>query len=441
MKIKVLLFLSLLSTYSLFAQKKWTLKECVEYALKNNITIKQNEFNIELAEKDVAIARGNFLPDLSASTNGSFTSGLSQDRNGVLQNTQNFNSKYNLSSEATVFNGFRNLNTYKQAQLGVKSSKLDLEVIENDIILRIVNTYLNTLFAKENLEVAKTQYNISKKQIERVQTQFEAGVVPKGNLLNAKSTVANDLQNVVLQENALNLAFLQLTQLLQISSDNFDVENIEIDVASSTLFFDDSKEIFSNALDNRPEIKRAILDIDNADFNIKISKGSYLPTLSFSLGVGSSYFHQFNNLRFSNDNFFSQINDRVQYSVGASLRIPIFNRFQTKNRLAKSLINKEVSEIALENEKLQLKQTIEQAYFDTKAAAKAFEAAEVSLIAQKEAFKNAQVSYDYGATTQFDFDQVRNRLVAAESAMIRAKYDYIFKARVLKFYSGEPVIN
>ena len=198
MKIKVLLFLSLLSTYSLFAQKKWTLKECVEYALKNNITIKQNEFNIELAEKDVAIARGNFLPDLSASTNGSFTSGLSQDRNGVLQNTQNFNSKYNLSSEATVFNGFRNLNTYKQAQLGVKSSKLDLEVIENDIILRIVNTYLNTLFAKENLEVAKTQYNISKKQIERVQTQFEAGVVPKGNLLNAKSTVANDLQNVVL---------------------------------------------------------------------------------------------------------------------------------------------------------------------------------------------------------------------------------------------------
>ncbi len=441
MKTKIVLLVTLLSTCSLFAQKQWTLKECVDYALKNNITIKQNELNVNLAEKDVAIAKGNFLPDLNGGANGSFTSGLSQDRSGVLKNTQNFNSSFNLSSGTTVFNGFRNLNTYKQAKLGVESSKLDLEVIKNDIVLRVTNTYLNALFAKENLEVAKTQFEISNKQIERAQAQFDAGAIPKGDLLNVKSTAANDLQNVVNQENALNLALLQLAQLLQVSIDNFNVEKIEINVPSSTLYYSDSKQVLDNALQNRPEIKRAKLAIDNADFNIKLSKGAYLPTFSLSLGMGSSYFHQFNNIIFPNDNFFSQINDRMQYSVGASLNIPIFNRFQTKNRVAKSMVSRKVSEIALENEKLQLQQTIEQAYLDAKAAAKTFEAAEISLEAQKEAFKNAQVSYDYGSMTQFDFDQVRNRLVNAEGAMIRAKYDYVFKTKVLKFYFGESIVD
>ncbi|MGG8496381.1 TolC family protein [Tenacibaculum sp. TC6] len=441
MKTKIVLLVVLLSTLSTFSQKKWTLKECVDYALKNNITIKQNQLSLELAEKDVDIAKGNFLPDLNASANGSFSSGLSQDRSGVLKNTQNFSSSFNLSSGVTIFNGYRNLNTFKQAKLGVESSKLDLEVIQNDISLRVINTYLNVLFAKENLEVAKIQAEISKKQINRAQAQFDAGAIPKGDLLNVQSTAANDLQNVVTQENSLNLALLQLAQLLQISADDFDVEKIEIDSPSSALLYNSSRQVYDKALTLRPEIEKAKLAIDNSDLDIKIAKGNYLPSLSLNFGAGSSYFHQFNNIIFPNDYFFKQINDRMRYSVGASLNIPIFNRFQTKNRVAKSVINKKVSELSLENQKLQLQQTIEQAFLDAKAAAKAFEAAQISLEAQKEAFKNAQVSYDYGSMTQFDFDQVKNRLVNSEGAMIRAKYDYVFKTKVLKFYFGESIVD
>ncbi len=441
MKTKIVLLATLLTTLGINAQKKWTLKECVDYALKNNITIKQNKLNVDQAKLDVKIAEGNFLPDLNASSSGTFNSGLSPDGTGVLQNTQNFSSNFQFASQGLIFNGFKNINNKEQSLLQVKGSEFDLAVIENDVSLNVVNTYLNVLFAKENLSVAQTQSEISKKQIERAKAQFEAGAIPKGDLLNVESTAANDIQNVIIQENTLNIALLRLSQLLQISNENFDVAVIDVNSPSAVLLYDNAKQVYDKALTNRPEISKAKLDVKNAEIGVELAKGDYLPTLSYSLGLSSSYFHRFTNILQANDFFFSQIQDRIQYSVGLSLNIPIFNRFQTKNRVAKSRINKKAFELALENQKLELEQTIEQAFLDAKAAAKTFEAAQISLAAQKEAFKNAQTSYEYGSMTQFDFDQVRNRLVNSQGAMIRAKYDYIFKTKVLKFYFGESIID
>lgn len=443
MKTKFVVVAALFISLAGFSQKQWTLKECVDHALKNNITIKQNKLNIQLAKKDVDIAKGNFLPDLNGSSGGTFSSGLSPDETGVLKNTQNFNASLGLSSSGIIFNGFRNLNSKKQALLNVEGSKLDLLKIENDISLNVVNSYLNVLFAKENLGVAKVQSEISKKQIERARAQFEAGAIPKGNLLNVESTAVSDVQSVVLQENTLNLALLRLAQLLQVSTKDFQVASINLDAPSAVLLYNNADDVYAKALTNRPEIEKARLNVENANLGVELTKGSYLPTLSYSLGASTSFFHQFNNLRPGqvNNDFFNSLNERIQYRVGVSLSIPIFNRFQTKNRVAKSVINKEQSEFALESQKLQLQQEIESAFLDSKAASKTFEAAQISLTAQKEAFKNAQVSYDYGSMTQFDFDQVRNRLVNAESAMIRAKYDYVFKTKVLKFYFGESIVD
>jgi outer membrane protein len=440
LKTKLLLLSTFLVSTLGFSQKQWTLKECVDYALKNNITIKQNQLNVQLAEKDVELAKGNFLPDLNGSSSSSFNFGSSIAQNGARISADNFRSGFNLNSNTTIFNGFRNLNTYKQANLGVESSKLDLEVIQNDISLQVVNTYLNVLFAKENLAASEVQAEISKKQIDRAQAQFDAGAIPKGDLLNVQSTAVSDAQNVIAQQNNLDLALLSLSQLLQVSSADFDVVKIEVDSPSAALLYDSADVVYNKALTNRPEIERAQLGIENSDLNIEISKGAYLPTLSFGASAGSSYQNFFNEI-FSNDYFFKQIKDNMGYSLGLSLNVPLFNRFQTKNRVAKSIINREQSEIALENEKLRLQQTIEQAFLDSKAAAKTFEAAQISLDAQKEAFKNAQASYDYGAMTQFDFDQVRNRLVNAEATLIRAKYDYVFKTKVLKFYFGESIVD
>jgi outer membrane protein len=443
LKTKLILAVAVFTSLASFSQKKWTLKECVDQALDRNISVQQSKLNLKLAEKDVAIANGNFLPNVSGASSGNFNSGLSPDRNGVLTNTNNFNGSFSLRSSGTIFNGYRNTNTYKQAQLGVTSSKYDLQKIENDISLFVVNGYLNVLFAKENLNVANVQYEISAKQIEAVKSRFEAGVVAKGEVLNIQSTAAANLQSVIAQENILNLALLNLAQTIQIPTDNFDVAPIELGTPSVNLLYSNSETVFEKSLLNRPEIESAKLAIESADLSIEIAKSAYKPTLSYTLSAGTSYYHQFNNLlptRF-NDDFISQTADRFQYGAGISISVPIFNRFQTKNNVAKSKINKEIFITRLESEKIQLKQTIEQAFLDVKAAAKSYQAAEISLAAQTEAFKNSQQRYNFGDMTLFDFDQVRTRLVNAEGAMIRSKYDYVFKTKILQFYSGELVLE
>ena len=425
---------------STFSQKKWTLKECVNQALEKNLTIQQNKLSLELAKKDVEIAKGNFLPNLNASSGGNLNFGSGFDY--VTQNrvaTSIFGGSLGLNAGYTVFNGFRNTNTFKQAQLGVASSLLDLQKIENDISLFVVNGYLNILFAKENLNAFEVQYNISKKQLEAVAARFQSGIIAKGDLLNTKSTVATNLQSVIAQENALNIALLNLAQLLQVPSESFDIALLDVGVPSSDLLYDNSSLVYYKSVGRMPEILRAKLAIENADLNIKISKSYFLPSISASAGLSTNYGY---NLKSGPDTpFFNQLDDNLGYGVGLNINIPIFNRFQTKNNLAKSKIAKEISETRLAIEKVQLKQTIEQAFLDVKAALKTYQAATISLESQNEAFKNAQERYNYGSMTLFDFDLVRTRLVTAQATLIRSKYDYVFKTKVLQFYAGELVLN
>lgn len=422
-----------------FSQKQWTLKECVDRALEKNINIQQNKLNLELAKKEVEISRGNFLPNLNANTgsNVNFGTGFSPVTNSRVA-TSFFGGSLNMNSGITVFNGFRNTNTYKQAQLGVESSLYDLQKIENDISLFVVNGYLNVLFAKENLIVAKVQYEISKNQIEAAESRFKSGVIPKGDLLNVESTAATNLQTLVAQENALDLALLNLAQLLQVSAEGFDVSSVDVGTPTANLFYKTSTTVYEKSLERLPEIARAKLAIENADLNIAISKSAFLPSISAQVGLSSNYGFNLNlPTGFNNTPFADQLVDNFGYGFGFNMNVPIFNRFQTKNRVAQSIINKEIFETRLESEKLNLQQTIEQAFLDVKTALKTYEAAKISLESQQEAFKNAQESYNFGAMTLFDFDQVRTRLVNAESALIRSKYDYVFKTKVLQFYSGD----
>ena len=415
------------------------MKECVDYALENNITVKQNALNVELAELNVKTAKGNFLPGLNASTGGNLSFGstfdpVSQNR---VSNTL-FGGSLGVSSGVTIFNGFRNLNTYKQAQLGVERSKLTLERIQNDISLFVVNGYLNILFAKENLGVARVQASISKKQVDAAKERFDAGLIPKGDLLNAESTAANDQQNVVTQENILTIALLNLAQSLQIPSEGFDVQDIDVGSPLAVLLYDNADMVYQKALLTQPQIKNAELGIRNAEFNIELAKGAFLPTISASASASTNYVYDLNlPVGFQNTKLFEQLNNNLGYGIGFSVNVPIFNRTQTKTNVDRQFVNMEISKVALDNERLQLQQTIEQAFVDTKAALKAYEAAKASLDSQQEAFKNAQERFNLGAMTIFDFDLVRNRLVNAESTLIRNKFDFVFKTKVLQFYYGE----
>jgi outer membrane protein len=191
-----------------------------------------------------------------------------------------------------------------------------------------------------------------------------------------------------------------------------------------------------------PNIASAKLAIENSDLNIAITKASFLPNITASVGLSTNYGFNLNlpDNR-SNPGIFGQLEENLGYGLGFNVSIPIFNRFQTQNRVAQSIINKQISETRLESEKVSLKQTIEQSFLDVKTALKTYEAAKISLDAQKEAFKNAQVRYNFGSMTQFDFDQVRTRLVNAEASLIRSKYDYVFKTKVLQFYAGDLILE
>lgn len=443
MKTKFILVITLLSSILIFSQKKWTLKECVDRALERNISVQQNRLNLQSAIKDVSIAKGNFLPNLNGNTGGNlnFGSGFDPVSNNRVS-TSFFGGSLGVSAGYTVFNGFRNTNTYKQAQLGVESSKYDLQKMENDISLFVVRAYLDVLFAKENLSVAKVQYEISLKQIEAIKSRFEAGAIAKGEVLNTQSTAATNLQSLIAQENILNLALLNLAQTIQAPTNNFDIAILELSTPSANLLYNNSETVFEKSLINRPEIERAKLAIENADLSIEIAKSNYLPTVSASAGISTNYGYNLNlPSGFSNTDFLKQMNDNFGYGFGFNVSVPIFNRFQTRNNVAKSKINKEIFETRLESEKIQLKQTIEQAFLDVKASYKSFQAAKVSLAAQKEAFKNSQQRYNFGDMTLFDFDQVRTRLVNAQGVMIRSKYDYVFKTKILQFYSGDLVLD
>ncbi|MDP2089338.1 MAG: TolC family protein [Flavobacteriaceae bacterium] len=419
-------------------QKIWSLEEAVNYALTNNLSIKQAELTTDLRNEDIIAAKGNRLPSLSANSSESFSFGSSID-NGNVRISRNRNStNFGVSSSVILFNGFRNLNTVKQAELGHEASILSLEKIKNDISLNVVNYYLNILFNKESVKVAQEQLQISKLQLNRTKQLVAEGVKPKGDLLEAEATLANDEEKLVSAQNSLDLSLLSLAHLLQISPKNFDVQEVKLNISSLTLKYNNTDAVFDKAVAEKPEIKSAELDVENAVLGIDIAKSLYYPTLS--LGYNFSTFYGHTQGLPNQSSFMDQFEDNKSHNVNLSLNIPVFNGFKTKSGVSKAAINSRLASYTLDSEKLKLRETIERAYTDAKAALNQYIASEKSVLAQQESFKNAQERFNLGAMTSFDFEQVRSRLVNAQSNFINAKYNFVFKTKLLEFYYGIPIV-
>ena len=453
---KIIFTLALAFSILSFAQeKKWTLEECVNYALENNISVKQSELDNELAVENIRTAKGNFLPGVNASASQNFNFGSYIDQNGGRVASDSRGNSFGVNTGVTIFNGFQNTNTYKQSKLGLESSKLQLAILKDNISLNVVNSYLNVLFNNETLRIADDKIKVTEQQLTQIQKLVDAGVRAVADLSEIKAQLATDQQSYVNAQNSIDLALLSLAQLLQITHVGFDVQDIDIDITSVALLYNNTEDVFNTASENRPEIKSAQLSIDDAQYNVEIAKGAYMPTLSASASAGTSYQHAQgqNDVRsivdvtsptgFSTipNGFGTQLEDNLGYSVGLSLNIPIFNRNQSKARVNRAKINVEKSNTRLIQAKQDLRVKIENAYADAKATLKQFEAAQLSVVAQEEAFKNANDRYDLGVMTSFEFEQVRSRFVNAQSALINAKYNFVFKSKVLDFYAGKSLLN
>lgn len=439
---KIIVFIFLLITSITFGQtgKKWSLEECVNYALENNLTIHRTEQVNLLLEEDVKIAENNKLPSVSgsASQSLSFGSNINPVTNSRVT-TQNSANNFGINASVLLFNGFNIKNTLLSAKKSSEISKLDLKKMKNDISLNIVNSYLNILFQKENLKIAKGNLEITKALLARTKELVDAGTQPSGNLLEIEATKTNDENAIVSAKNNINLALLSLAQILQVNYTNFDIQEIPLNVDNLRMTYDNTQAIYDVALTNQPEIKSAALNIENSDLNVELAKGRFLPTVSLSAGMNTFYSNLYGLDLYTNDNFTKQIDNNFGQSISLSVNIPIFNKGNTRVNVNKAKINQEIAKIKLEDTKRALRENIERAYLNAKSTLKEYEAAEKSLEAQELSFKFAKERYQIGATNSFDFDQVKNRLISARAKVINAKYNFVFRTKVLEFYYGIPL--
>ena len=432
--------IGLIGTLSAQEEKVWTLKECVDYALENNISVKQSLLDKNISVEDVKAAKWNFAPNLNASASQGFNFGSSIGVSGARIPADFRSNNFSINSSTNLFNGFASIHTFKQAKIGVEAQDAAILKMKNDISLNVVNGYLQILFAKEQLLVAESQLTISENEVKRVQQLVGAGALPEGDLLNIKSTLANDKQSLIVAQNTLTITKLQLAQMLQLDVMSIDVADVPVNVQDQTILGNSVTAIYDKANATFPEIKLAELNILSAEKGIKISRANYYPSLTMSFGLNTAYQHRQGSTDISPFTFSEQIDDNMGQSIVFSLNIPLFNRYQFRSNVNKSKINYQKIQYNLESERLRLRETVQTAYTDANASSKSYDAATTSVEAQTKAFDYAQERFKAGAINSFDFNQAKNNLVNAQSQLIQSKYDFMFKLKVLEFYFGVPFV-
>jgi outer membrane protein len=438
MKKFIIIFFLFLGIAAQAQVKKWTLQECVIYALENNISVKQSELDLKTAEINKKDAVGNFLPSFNASSSYSWNIGLAQNPTNFDAVTATSNTlSGNINSNITIYDGLRNLNQLYRSRLEIVASQYQLDKMKDDISLLVANSFLQILFNKEQLKVLQAQNAVSLEQLERTQNLVDAGSLPRGDLLEVQATIASQEQQIVNAENAIVLSKISLAQTLLIKDyQNFDTADIDYDVPVTNILNETPETIIAKSKEERYEIKIAEANSKIADYNLKIAKGALQPTLSGFYSFGSNYF---TSELFDTESFTSQISDNKRHNFGFQLSIPIFNGFSASNNVGRNRVNLERAKFQLEQANLDLETNVYQAFNDTQGAMKAYEAAQKTLTARQEAYNYSQERYNVGLLNAFDFSQSQNQLEAAQSEVIRTKYDYIFKLKVLEFYFGIPI--
>lgn len=434
MKKSIIIILLLFGVFAQAQNKKWTLKECVVYALENNISVKQSELDLKATDIERLTAVGRFLPSINASGSVSKNTGLSFDPTTGNSSTTTFlSASGNINIGYNLFDGLQNIRQVQRAKISKMAADYRLSKMKDDISLFVANGYINVILNKANLEVLRAQNTVTQEQIERTNQLVEAGSLPRGDLLEIQATDASEKQSIAIAENTVQISLISLAQLLLIKDyENFDIEDEGYDIVDEGISNKSVVEIIENARANRSEIKIAEKNVELAEKDVQIAKGSYWPTLRAFLGYDTRYTDA-NPTPFSEQIY---INDGIGY--GLSLNIPILNGFQTKANVQRNKINLERTKFQLEQAELDLESTVYQAYVDAKGSFKSFEAANIALESQELAYDYAKERYDVGLTNAFDFSQSKLRYDNARIDLNRAKYDYIFKLKVLELYFGIP---
>lgn len=423
-----------------YAQPKqqWTLDSCVSFALQNSFTVKHKILEFQNKQIQTHTTKMGILPSVSASVGQNLDFGRSQVASSLIVNGNQTSTSFGVGLNMDLFQGFRTYYQMKSNQFDIQTSVFELDQVRENVEINVMAFYLQVLLNREILEVAKVQEQISIDMLNKTELLVQNGKSSDAELYVAKSTLANDHYNVVEAENALNISILDLAQLINYPN----VAQFDIVSMDKTYLIDEllTREInvdglINNAIQNRPAIKAALNKIDKAKNDIKIAQSTWYPSLSLFANYGTGYNYMFTpSPDYPNTPFNSQFNNNSRQVVGVSLSIPIFDKLTTYDNVRMAKLNVKSQEYQMEEGKLNLIKEIQQAYTSALAAKERYRSAQEYYQSAKIAFEYEKIRYEEGASSSYEFNDAKNKYLKAESQLIQAKFDYIFRIRILEFY-------
>lgn len=411
--------------------KKWTLAECIDYAMTHNIEVKQSINQIQNLKVEKNTLKNSFLPNLNAGASQNFTFGRSLNQSNTYENSNIQNSSFSVTTEIPIFAGFKRTASIAQKRFDLLAAEANRTLIENNLSLNVTGAYFQILLNKEIYRIALEQIQLTKEQEVCTQLLIENGKVAKSQLYDVRAQLADDELTATEAKNSLRLAFLELAQLMELKEhERFDVDSLgrEISVPDTL----SPMNIYQYAVTCMPQIRQAYYTLKSKTKGIKIAKSGYYPTLSFAAGINTNYYDNGNGL---SETFRRQLNNNMQKSLCLTISIPLFDRFSTRNQVRAARINENNAKLLLENEKKQLYKDIEQAYTDAVSAFEKYHSTTKAVAANQEAHRYALEKYAAGKSTVFEYNEVKMKLADALSQQSQAKYTYLLKDRILSFYS------
>lgn len=469
-RVYIVIVIAFFSVFKVSAQEKvWTLEECINYALQNNISLKQQQYNQQLYEVSLLQSRGMMLPSVMGSASHSYNYGRTVDRfTNEFAYDKVQSSNFYVSANITLFNGFQLLNSARKSKIDLEASVFDMMSAEQDIALTIATSFLQILYNMEMVSNAQKQYDLTLIQVDRTRKMVEAGALANNNLLQLEAQAASEEYQLISYQTQLEMSYLTLTQLMGLHTHHgfsINAPDITIENASVPLTAD---YIYEKALRNQPEIKSAELKVESAKKSEAIAKGGFSPTLTFGYSMGTGYSgasseltgYEFSgydtigittgspaeyvlaptfNYLYNPVSFSDQIDQNFNRTMAFNLSIPIFSSFQNVASVRRSKINLLMAESNLELTMLNLNKTIQQAHLDALSALKRYQAALKQVIAMQEVYRTAEQQFEVDDITLIEYQDAKYKLIKAESELLQAKYEYIFKMKILDFYLGNPI--
>ncbi len=423
--------------------KRWKFRECLDTALVHNITVNQSRLTNELNKVSLEQSKAGRIPSVSANASEGLSLGKNVDPTTNSFVTQAYHStNLSINGSYNLFNGLQNANTIRQNRLNVEAGQYDIEKVKNDVTLNITTGYLQVLFAYEVLSAAKNQAEVTAAQVDRTQKMVEAGKSPESDLLQIRSQQATDNLSVITAQNQLDLAKVTLMQLMEIPvTDLFDVE-IPTMLEPTQQILNTNEEIYRRSLAVMPQITGYTIKTDAALMAQKVSEGARWPRLTLGANLNTNFASSRTQGSVVNPEgypFFEQIWDNIGQSLNLGLSIPIYSNRQIKSNIDRAKINVLNARLNEQNVKNVLRKNVEQTATDLKAASKKYEATREQLRAVEAAYLNAEKKYGVGVMNATDFLIQKNNFFQSQSNLIQAKYDYIFKSKILDFYQGKDI--